>query len=246
MSVDHPPKSLVWKDRPKFRKVSKIRTVSTIHRTTRSNTSTEDTTNDAAPQPSDGDTASAVAEKQVPYNPPPETEIPAETVEPPVPPRKTKMIWPRGTGIPGFGRYRVTKWYDMETEGQNEHDDSSLPASTSNTRRSIPVPKSRKRHRQTESSSSSQLPDPPRMTSHLGVIESNMATLRRVPSQQVMIHTITPTFAPTQAVVDPTPPITKLYQMRATFTTRSTTSMSSRTPTTIRRRTSDIESQVAG
>ena len=35
MSVDRPPKSLVWKDRPKSRKVSKIRTVSTIHRTTR-------------------------------------------------------------------------------------------------------------------------------------------------------------------------------------------------------------------
>jgi hypothetical protein len=35
MSVDRPPKSLVWKDRHKSRKVSKIQIVSTIHRTTR-------------------------------------------------------------------------------------------------------------------------------------------------------------------------------------------------------------------
>ena len=40
MSVDRPPKSLVWKDRPKSGKVSKIRTVSTIHRTTRLEAST--------------------------------------------------------------------------------------------------------------------------------------------------------------------------------------------------------------
>ena len=131
MSVDRPPKSLVWKDRPKSRKVSKIRTVSTIHRTTRLNPSTEDTTNDAAPQPSDGDAASAVAEEQVLSIPPQETEIPAETEQPPVPQRKKRMVWPRGSGLSGFGRYRGTKWYDFETEEQDKHDDPSLPATTS-------------------------------------------------------------------------------------------------------------------
>ena len=35
MSVERPPKSIAWKGKPKARKVSKIRTVSTIHRTTK-------------------------------------------------------------------------------------------------------------------------------------------------------------------------------------------------------------------
>ncbi len=126
-----------------------------------SNISTEDTTSDTAPQPSGGDTASAAAEEQAPYVPPPATETPAETTQLPVPPRKrAKMIWPRGSGAPEFGRYRGIKWYDMETEGQDEHNDPPLPASTSNTRRSVPVPKYRDRHQQTEPSSSSQLPEP--------------------------------------------------------------------------------------
>ncbi len=64
MSVDRPPKSIVWKDRPQSRKVSKIRTVSTIHRTTRLEPPTEDTTSNTAPQPNDGDTAGAVEEEQ--------------------------------------------------------------------------------------------------------------------------------------------------------------------------------------
>ena len=101
---------------------------------------------------------------------PPETETPAETTQPPIPPRKkARMIWPRGSGLPGFGRYRGTKWYDMETEGQDEHDDSSLPASTSNTRRSIPVPtkddkspgSDREQHGDAKMSSEPTSPDPP-------------------------------------------------------------------------------------
>ena len=35
MPVERPPKSIIWKGNPKARKVSKIRTVSTIHRTTK-------------------------------------------------------------------------------------------------------------------------------------------------------------------------------------------------------------------
>jgi hypothetical protein len=35
MSVERPPKSIIWKDRQQSRKVSKIRTVSTIHQTTK-------------------------------------------------------------------------------------------------------------------------------------------------------------------------------------------------------------------
>ena len=64
MSFDRPPKSIVWKDRPKSRKVSKIRTVSTKHRTTRLEPPTEDTTSNIAPQANDGDTAVAVEEEQ--------------------------------------------------------------------------------------------------------------------------------------------------------------------------------------
>ena len=155
MSADRPPKSLVWKDRPNSRKVSKVRTVSTIHRTTRLEPPTEDTTSDTAPQPNVGDAAGAVAEEPAPQpnvsdvegaieeeQAPPEPTIQAQTVQPPVPLRKrAKMVWPRGPGAPGFGRYRGTKWYDFETEEQDEHDDPPLPATTSNTRRSFPVPK---------------------------------------------------------------------------------------------------------
>jgi hypothetical protein len=125
---------------------------------------TEDNTDDAAPQPNVSNTADEVNEEQAPpeptSEPSPETSIPQEANEqPPAPARKKAiMIWPHGPGLPGSGRYRGTKWYDMETEGQDEHDDSSLPASTSNTRRSIPVPKYRERHLEAESSSDSKLP----------------------------------------------------------------------------------------
>ena len=48
---------------------------------------TEDTTNDAAPQPNVSDTAAAVEEEQAPpeptSEPPPETSIPAQPVQPP-------------------------------------------------------------------------------------------------------------------------------------------------------------------
>jgi hypothetical protein len=158
MSIDRPPKSLVWKDRLKSRKVSKIRTVSTIHRTTRLEPPAEDTSSDTAgavaeepaPQPNVGNAAGAVEEEQAP----PEPMIQAQTVQPPVPPRKkAKMVWPRGSGAPGFGRYRGTKWYDFETEEQDKHDDPPLPATTSNTRRSFPVPKYEDRHSESESGS---------------------------------------------------------------------------------------------
>jgi hypothetical protein len=120
MSIDRPPKSLVRKVRPKSRKVSRIQTVSTIHRTTRLEPPTEDTTNDAAPQPNVSDTADAVEEEQAPSEPTSEPPIPVETVQPPVPARKkARMVWPRGSGAPGFGRYRGTKWYDFETEEQD-------------------------------------------------------------------------------------------------------------------------------
>ncbi len=137
MSVDRPPKSLVWKDRHKSRKVSKIRTVSTIHRTMRMELPTEDTTDDAAPQPNVSNTAAVVNEEQAPPEPTSElsmdTSIPQEAdVQLPAPvSKKSRMVWPHGSGLPGFGRYRGTKWYDFEPEEQDKHDDPLLPAITS-------------------------------------------------------------------------------------------------------------------
>ena len=157
MSVDRPPKSLVWKDRPKSRKVSKIRTVSTIHRTTRLESPTEDTTNDAAPQPNVSDTAAAADEEQAPpepiSEPPPETSIPVQAVQPPLPLRKrTKLPWPHGSGLPGFGAYTGKKWYNSDTEEQDENDNPPRP------RRSITVPKYKDLHSQTQPASDSKLP----------------------------------------------------------------------------------------
>ena len=116
MSVDRPPKSLVWRDRPKSRKVSKIRTVSTIHRTTKLESPTEDTTNDAAPQPNVSDTAAAVNEEQAPpeptSEPPPETSIPLEPEQTPVSAqKKVRLAWPSSEGpprdgLPGYGMRR--------------------------------------------------------------------------------------------------------------------------------------------
>jgi len=61
--------------------------------------------------------------------------------EPPVPARKrAKLPYPHGSGLPGFGAYTGKKWYNSDTEEQDEHDDPPLPATTSNTRRSFPVP----------------------------------------------------------------------------------------------------------
>ena len=107
---------------------------------TSDNQTTEDATSDTAPQPNVGDAAGAVEEEQAPPEPP----IPAQTVQPPVPARKrAKLQWPYGSGAPGFGRYYGKKWYNSDSEEQDEHDDPPLPATTSNTR-SFPVPKYRK------------------------------------------------------------------------------------------------------
>ena len=48
--------------------------------------------------------------------------------------------------------------YHSETEEQDEHDDPPLPATTSNTRRSFPVPKYEDRHSEPEPTSDSKLP----------------------------------------------------------------------------------------
>jgi hypothetical protein len=158
--VGRTPSQVLSMEKPtKSRKVSKIRTVSTIHRTTRLEPPTEDTTNDAAPQPNVSDTADAIEEEQASSEPTSEPPIPVETVQPPVPARKkARMVWPRKSGLPGFGSYRGTKWYDFETEEQDEHDDPPLPATTSNTRRSIPVTKYEDRHSEPEPTSGSKLP----------------------------------------------------------------------------------------
>jgi len=52
MSVDRPPKSITWKNKLQSRKVSKIRTVSTIHRTTKAPAPSEGA-DGAAPPPAD-------------------------------------------------------------------------------------------------------------------------------------------------------------------------------------------------
>ena len=118
---------------------------------------TEDSTNDAAPQPNVSDTAAAVDEEQAPpepiSEPPPETSIPAQAVQPPVQTRKrTKLPWPHGSGLPGFGAYTGKKWYNSDTEEQDENDDPPRP------RRSFPVPKYKDRHLENEQTSD---PKPP-------------------------------------------------------------------------------------
>ena len=162
MSVDRPPKSLVWKDRPKSRKVSKIRTVSTIHRTTRLEPLTEDTTSDTAPQPNVGDAEGTVSEEPAPSEPPSEPTskppIQVEAVQPPVPTRmKAKMVWPPRAGAPGFEMHRGRMYYS-ETEEQDKHDDPPLPATTSSTRRSFPLFKYEDCHSEPEPTIDSKLP----------------------------------------------------------------------------------------
>ena len=68
------------------------------------------------------------------------------------------MVWPRGSGAPGFGRYRGIKCYDFETEEQDKHADPPLPATTSSTRRSFPVPKYEDRNLEPEPTNDSKLP----------------------------------------------------------------------------------------
>ena len=171
MSVDRPPKSLIWKDRPKSRKVSKIRTVSTIHRTTRLEPPDEDMSSDTAPHPNVGDAAGAVAEEPTPQpnvgnasgaveeeQSTSEPTIPLETVQPPAPARKKAgTAWPPRSGAPGYGMHRSRMRYSG-TEEQDEHDDPPLPATTSSTRRSFPVPKYEDRHSEPEPISDSKLP----------------------------------------------------------------------------------------
>ena len=117
MSVDRPPKSIVWKDRPKSRKVSKIQTVSTVHRTTRLEPPTEDTTSNTAPQSNDGDNADAVEEEQTQ----PEPTIQIQAVQPSEPPRRRpRLPWPYGSGLPGFGAYRKRSWHNSSDEEQED------------------------------------------------------------------------------------------------------------------------------
>jgi hypothetical protein len=182
MSIDHPPKSLVWKDRPKSRKVSKIRTISTIHRTTRLQPPTEDTTSDTAPQPNVGDATGAVAEEPAPS----ETSIPVQAVQPPVPARKrAKLPYLHGSRLPGFGAYTGKKWYNSDTEEQDEHDDPPLPATTSNSQ-GVPVPKCEDRHLEPEPISGSKPPGnvkddkpPGGDREHRGIGETNIDKRKR-------------------------------------------------------------------
>jgi hypothetical protein len=69
VSNDRPPKSILWKDRPKSKKVSKIRTVSTMHRTTKVEPPTKDTTGNATPQSNDGDTEVAAEGEKIKSRP---------------------------------------------------------------------------------------------------------------------------------------------------------------------------------
>ena len=103
MSVDRPPKSIVWKDRPKSRKVSKIRTVSTIHRTTRMEPPTEDTTSNTAPQPP---RVQSRRNKRSPSHRSQYSPVPAS--------RRSRLPWPHGSGLPGFERYTGKKWYKRQ------------------------------------------------------------------------------------------------------------------------------------
>ncbi len=147
--------------------------------TMRMESPTEDTTDDAAPQPNVSNTADEVDEGQAPPEPTSEpstdTSIPQEVdSQLPAPvSKKSKMIWPHGSGLPGFGRYRGTKWHDFEPEEQDKHDDPPLPAITSSDsklpgdtnddkqqpRRSPRVSKRKRRTPNTEQSSDSNLPE---------------------------------------------------------------------------------------
>jgi hypothetical protein len=92
---------------------------------------------------------------------PSETSIPVQAVQPPIPARKrAKLPYPHGSGLPGFGAYTGKKWYNSDTEEQDEHDEPPLPATTSSTRRSFPVPKYEDRHSEPEPASDSKPPGP--------------------------------------------------------------------------------------
>ena len=159
MSVDRPPKSIVWKDRPKSKKVSKIRTVSIVHRTTRLEPPTEDTASNIAPQANDGDTAVAVEEEQAQ----PELMAQDQVAQPPVPARRRqRRPWPYGSGLPGFGAYHATSWHDSDSEEHEErdkHDDPPHLVTTSYAQEdSVPITRTFKRCRETEARSGNELP----------------------------------------------------------------------------------------
>ena len=105
MSVDRPPKSIVWKDRPKSRKVSKIRTVSTIYRTTRLEPPTEGTTSNTAPQANDGDTAVTVEEEQAQ----PEPTIQVQAVQPNEKTEAAMATWIRNVRLRGIYWQKVVQ-----------------------------------------------------------------------------------------------------------------------------------------
>ena len=130
MSVDRPPKSIVWKDRPKSRKVFKIRTVSTLHRTTKVQPPIKGATGTGIPQANDGDTEAAAEEEQVqpePMNQPQVVQslLPAR--------RRLQRQWPYGSGLPGFEAYRIPGRDSSSEDHQKrtEHDDPTHPAPTS-------------------------------------------------------------------------------------------------------------------
>ena len=83
----------------------------------------------------------------------PEPAIRVQAAQPPVPAkrRRTKLPWPHGSGLPGFGAYTGKKWYNSDTEEQDENDDPPRP------RRSFPVPKYKDRHLENEQPSDSKL-----------------------------------------------------------------------------------------
>jgi hypothetical protein len=100
MLLDRPPKSIVWKDRTESRKVSKIRMVSTIHRTTKVDPPTNDTTGTGTSPINDGGTQDAAADEQAQS----EQANQAQATHPPViARRKSRPPWPYGSEMPGFG-----------------------------------------------------------------------------------------------------------------------------------------------
>ena len=131
--------------------------VSTIHRTTRLEPPTEDTTSNTAPQANKGDTAVAVEEEQAQ----PEPTIPVQAVQPPVPARgRSRRPWPYGSGIPGFGAYHGKQWHDSDSEEQDEHGDPPRQATTSNAQEDpLPVARTPKRRREAKARSGNESPE---------------------------------------------------------------------------------------
>jgi hypothetical protein len=63
--------------------------------------------------------------------------------------------------MPGFGAYTGKKWYNSDSEEQDEHDDPPLPATTSNTQEvPVSIARTSKRPREAEPRSDSKLTEP--------------------------------------------------------------------------------------